>query len=334
MHHMENQKTSKTPWKSNWDKVDAVWRLFFEKAAPPHKMPEGWGRQVVIEAFEQRYPRFADDHQRKLKPLKDKLQALVGKLSQQLKAKNLTEDVLLPPVVWIRLLRLAHLEPEEAAMRRFERWQEKRREQGKVILYMYAKDSKYAGKELMQLFDGLGKVQGYSVEDLLGKTMQNKPNWPFCRQWVCVVKAQRKKATLSATTTPLEVDTAGKAPIKTAIKKSVKVAKALAQDAVPTQKQRRKRKRSLAAVQRACGSRVVHALEQCLAMESGRRSTVLEVGGRNNRDYDCQLSLDELVAVLKKKFTSQLDYSDSTLKSALSYFVSCPRGRPGGLFLL
>ena len=162
------------------------------------------------------------------------------------------------------------------------------------------------------------KVRGYSPDELFKEHMTKPKHWPYSRNWECVVRPTKEPAKQSETS---NLRRAAIVPVP-------HVGKVVADKDTVTPK-RKVRRRNRMALERACGTRVVAALEQILAEEAAGKNSLLDAICRNGRAYNCELSLDELVTKLKKRYGEQLVYSDSTLKSALPHFVSCPRGRPG-----
>jgi hypothetical protein len=310
----------KYDWAKNWNFTTAVMRLAFEPA-----------RYEVVDNHESCLPNVINDvfdghfgrlQQREdMKSLVVVLPHVVDSLRRKMITVGLDRNAELPPVVWLRLMHNAGLKPVDVATREFEHWQEKMRANGMTILYRRFDDTKGKFVGPARERDGIGTVTGYTVEEILVE-QRKKPNWPYCHQW----KFFREP---SVSVVVPKIPQVQVVPPKLAPEISEKIPKVK----VGVNRPMKRRKRSRQDVERACGRRVLVALEECLAAEfSRKRNGVLEAGRKKDyRTYKCQLSLNELVSELRRKYGKQLTCSDSTLKSALPYFVACPRGRPGGL---
>ncbi|WP_210547371.1 hypothetical protein [Rhodoferax sp. PAMC 29310] len=303
-------------WNRSWNLVEAVTRLaldstFFD-AVGNH---ESWLHVVVKDQLEGRFGRL--NEREDMKPVAEVLPKICSLLMTQMAAVGLDKEANLPPVVWIRLMREGGIKPVDQALRQFDGWQARIKEDGKAILYLRLNEitAKYVGPSRER--EGLGLVRGFSIEELLAEEKQQQPYWPYSHEWKCAYRRLKR---------------AGKqSPAKMLTRITDVSTQVQLENFKPRASPRKRCKRSLQTLVRACGSRLVAALEDCLTSELAAKKSAIQAGGRNRRKYDSQLSLDELVRVLKKKYGSKLTYADSTLKSALPRFVSCPRGRPGGL---
>ena len=305
-------------WGKNWNRVEAtMWLLVDLTHAKPELMHEALWRKVVSDTFEgtlgrltqgRQFGRYADD-----------LQTATRGVSARMSAVGLRDAATLPPIVWIRLMQEANLAPVGSALHSFRQWSKRERNSGNAVRYVYIDaDGKRKGPRLDR--DGLSKLRGYSADDLLKLTKEKPHHWPYCREWVRVVGSPEKPAKERATSKQTRIPAKKVSPVAPLTSGDDAVA--------PKRKTRRRSRKEMV---RACGARVFDALEQSLAKEVSRKKSLLVAGGRNRRAYNCDLSLNELVAALKAKYAKQLNYKDSTLKSALPHFVSCPRGRPGGI---
>ncbi len=306
-------------WEKNWDRVEAAMRLLLDLSDADLKVQhKSWWEKAVSDALNGQYARL-NEH-KAFHPYAADFQDAVKAVSATMQAVKLRRNATLPPIVWIRLLKLAGSPPLDCAREQFERWKKQRRELGETVLYVHI-DATGAHKGQIRERPGLGKVRGYSPDELLNEEMTKPRHWPYCRNWERVVRSSEIP----------EKQTASSIPTRTTVAQVSHVAKVVA-DKETVQPKRKTRRRNKKALERVCGTRVVAALEQSLTEEAARKKSLVEPGGRNRRPYNCELSLDELVTKLKKKYVEQLaHYRDSTLKSALPHFVSCPRGRPGGL---
>jgi hypothetical protein len=232
-------------------------------------------------------------------------------------AVGLSDDAKLPPKVWMRLMSEANLDPVGSAWEGVREWEARKRKSGKTVLYVYVDTATGKRKGPRRERAGLGRVRGYSPDELLSEKMKKPDHWPYCREWERVVDSPEKPAKETATGKQDRMPAKEASPVATVTSDD---------DAVAPK--RKTRRRSPKKMVRACGARVINALEQSLAKEVSRKKSLLVAGGRNRRAYNCDQSLNELVAALKTKYAKRLNYADSTLKSAVSHFVSCPRGRP------
>jgi hypothetical protein len=308
----------KNDWAKNWNFSDAVTRLALAPAL--YESVDNYAAclpKVINDGFEGRFGRVQE--RQDMKPLAMVLPNVVDRLRRKMVSVGLDQDAKMPPVLWLRLMREVGLKPVDVAEKDFERWQDQTRANGMTILYLRFDEDKQTFVGPSRLRDGLGKIPGYSVDEMIAE--QRKPRrWPYRYRWKCVCKAST-----SADVPPVVKVGEPKSDTSTPI--PLGVPKRRTATSIP--KQRRKRSRQ--ALERACGTRLILALEGCLSKEVELKKSVVVTGGRNRRAYGCQLSLDELVAVMKRKYHAQLNCAESTLKSALPHFVSCPRGRPGGI---
>lgn len=305
-------------WRVNWGFSTAVRRLAIDAALfDSVENAESCLPQVFDDAFAGRLGRL---HEREdMKPLAAVLPGVLDSLRRRMVAVNLDQEAKLPPVVWLRLMKEAGVKPSYAAEREFERWQEQMRANGQAVLYrrFHEAKKKFVGRQRDR--DGLGTATGFTVEELLTEQRPSPRYWPYCYRWKCVVKSAKASLKLPAVgnSVTLESDDSRMTAVPTVTPKAT----------LP----KRRRKRSLQVIERTCGPRLIAVLKDCLEAEYARKSSVLELKGRNRAPYKSLLSLDGLIAALKQRYGKRLVYSDSTLKSALSHFVSCPRGRPGGM---
>lgn len=307
-------------WRINWSVSTAVERWAIDPALfVSVENAESCLPQVFNDALAGRFGRVHEREDMKL--LAAVLPTLFENLRRKMNAVGLDHNVKLPPVVWLRLMREAGVKPVDAAVNEFEQWQEQMRAKGSIILYRRFDKAKgiYVGPARDR--EGWGSVRGFTADEMLTEQRKKPPHWPYCYQWKCVVKA----LPVAATQPVLPIEAVTPEP-DTAASENVTQAR-------ETTKPRKRRRRSLAALERACGPRVMAALKECLPVEFDRkRGGVLEAGGKKDRTaYRCHLSLNELVSLLKQRYGKLLTCSDSTLKSALPHFVKCPRGKPGGM---
>jgi hypothetical protein len=305
-------------WEINWGFSTAVMRWAIDPALfVSIENAESCLPQVFDDAFAGRFGRLRERED--MKPLAAVLPKVIDSLRQRMDTVNLKQEAKLPPVVWLRLFREAGVSPVDVAMRAFERWQKQMRANGLTILYCRfdATKKKFVGTKSER--DGLGKAIGFTVEELLTEQRAAPRNWPYCYRWKCVTKSAKVLPR-----PPLLVEKAFAKPSRAVAAELTNVLK-------NTAPPRKRAKRSRKSIERTCGKPLIAGLEECLQTEYARKNSVLELKGRNRRDYKSQLSLDGLVAMLKQRYGKQLVCSDSTLKRALPYFVACPRGRPGGM---
>lgn len=307
-------------WEINWIFLTALKRLAIDPTLfVSIENAESCLPQVFGDALAGRFGRLREREDMKL--LAAVLPSVLERLRKKMESVGLSESAKFPPVVWLRLMHEADVEPVSAVLRVFEDWQERMRADGMTVLYRRwdTATQNYVGPERER--DGLGTLVGYTVEEMLVE-QPKKPNWPYCHQWkffgepsvgVVVPKVPQVEVVLP--------------------KLAPEVSEGIRKVKVGVDRPMKRRKRSRQDLERACGKRVLVALDECLAVEfSRKRNGVLEAGRKkDHRTYKCQLSLNELVSELKRKYSKHLTWSDSTLKSALPYFVACPRGRPGGL---
>ncbi len=308
-------------WEKNWSFSTAVKRWAIDPALfVSVDNAESCLPQVFDDAFAGRFGRL---HEREdLKPLAAVLPNVLESLRQKMNALELAKDAKLPPVLWLRLMREAGVKPVDTTVREFEWWQEQMRVNGLTILYRRRERAtkNYVGPSRKR--DGLGKVIGFTVEELLNEQRAATRNWPYHYRWKCVTESAKVSPKL-----PLLFE---KTPTKP--KKSVTVELPNeSRNVAPLRKRTKRTKRSRQSIERTCGKPLIDVLEKCLETEHARKSSVLELKGRNRRPYKSQLSLDKLVDALKQRYLKHLTCTDSTLKRALPYFVACPRGRPGGM---
>ena len=307
-------------WRCNWSLSTAVERWAIDPALfVSVENAESCLPQVFDDALAGRYGRVHEREDMKL--LAAVLPTLFKNLLRKMNAVGLDQDVKLPPVVWLRLIREAGVKPVDATLREFERWQDQMRTKDSVILYRRFDDAKRKYVGLVRDREGWGKVRGFTLDEMLTEQRKKTPHWPYCYRWKCFLK--KVPGNVDPPVLPTEAVTP--VPVLAA---SEKVTQARANT-----KPRKRRRRSLAALERAGGPRVMAALKECLPVEFDRkRDGVLEAVGKKDRTaYRCHLSLNELVSLLKQRYGKLLTCSDSTLKSALPHFVKCPRGRPGGM---
>lgn len=305
-------------WEINWGFSTAVMRLAIDPALfASVENAKSCLPQVFDDAFAGHFGRLRERED--MKPLAAVLPKVMDSLRQRMAAANLDQEAKLPPVVWLRLFREAGVSPVDVAVREFERWQEQMRANGLTILYLRLDKTKKKFVGPKREREGLGKVTGFTLEELLTKQWESPRYWPYCCRWKCVIKSANASPKLSAMGNSAfpKSDDSLMTTLPTATPK-----------AAPS---RRRRKRSRQAIERTCGSRLVAMLEECLETEYARKNSVIELKGRHRTPYKSQLHLDGLIAALKQRYGKQLVCADSTLKSALSHFVSCPRGRPGGM---
>lgn len=304
-------------WGVNWSFSTAVMRWAIDSALfVSVENAESCLPQVFDDACAGRFGRL---HEREdMKPLAAVLPKVMDSLRQRMAVVNLDQEAKLPPVVWLRLMQEAGVKPVVAAVREFERWQEQMRANGLTLLYRrFDKAQKLVAPRRER--EGLGKVIDFTVEELLTEQWATPRNWPYHCRWKCV--------TISAEVPPEPPTLSNSVPAKSGDSLLAAAPSVTPKAALP----KRRRKRSLQVIERTCGPRLIAVLKDCLEAEYARKSSVLELKGRNRAPYKSQLSLDGLIAALKQRYGKRLVYSDSTLKSALSHFVSCPRGRPGGM---
>ena len=307
-------------WEKNWSFPTAVTRLAINPALYAGvENAESCLPGVFDDAFAGRFGRLRERED--MKPLAAVLPTMLESLRREMNVVGLDRKAKLPPVVWLRLIQEAGVTPVDAMVREFERWQEQMRANSSIILYRRFDEVKNQYVGPVRYREDCGKVRGFTVEEMLSE-QPKQPNWPYCYEWKCV---PQKPSGAAAQQNP-EAEVVAVPKLATTVSEKTQTAKA------GSANPRRRRKRSRQELEQACGLRVMTALDECMAAEFFRkRNSVLEAGRKKDRrTYKCQLSLDELVSLLKQRYGEQLIYADSTLKSALPYFVSCPRGRPGG----
>lgn len=241
------------------------------------------------------------------------------RITDHMKTLRLTDATLMLPVLWLRLIRECETTVSSDGVNEFLRGLD---QDPRVCLMLYQYKRPVSGKIGGPLCRPVGyrELRGYTVDKLLVTEKKDMPGWPYSEEWRVKTYFPEVERIIPLAGKPI---TATKPRMHGPPLKEVEESRRLAIV-------KPKKKRSLSKLVRACGSGLISALAACLATEFSRGRSVLEANGRNRRPYHCQMSLDELVASLQKRYKKQLPYAKSTLKSALPRFVSCPRGRPGG----
>lgn len=222
----------------------------------------------------------------------------------------------LPPIIWIRLMKNLNLKLDDAAEKQLVIWHEKQHENGRIFLYKYSLLSlnKYFGPNL-ELSDGQ-TANGFLYKQLFTGKRKKIPAWPYSVKWKILSKKIDPSKSLSTTNNLKK--TKNTLDIKTKNKLTTKVPKA-------------RKRRSLQDIKRDCGTNLVEELQNYLHKEIKRSSSMLTKIDRNKRLYSCEHSLDKLVKHIQKNNAALGTCSRLTLRSAIPFFVACPRGRPGGI---
>jgi hypothetical protein len=304
-------------WGENCNRAKAVAQIFITSTSSQFELAEcsaSWLENVVTDAFEGLFGRVSGEKLHK--HLANLLMDVVPKLNSYMDLVRLDTNKSMPPILWMRLVKEASVTLPPKTQNSLDKWFEAQRRQDKLPLYLYNADGVNKGPK--RNHEDFGDVLGYSIEGLLTETKDKPRYWPYCREWHLVLREKPNNEARELVGSS-DKGLVGNAPIK-----SVKPS----QSVLRSRLTKKRHKRSRADIERICGAGVVAALESCLDLDSGLKVSVVELHGRNHRQYASNLSLNELVEILKEKYSSSLPYKDSTIKSALPLFVSCPRGRP------
>jgi hypothetical protein len=308
------------PWMRNWNRVDAVRRLCI---APEFTVGEdnidSRLPTVITNAFKGMLDRLNNDSDFAL--IADTLRDAVGKVKKKMRKVELEDDHEMPAILWIRLLGDAGAAVHSAAKKRYEQWEKAQCENGATLLFRYVDQTSGKVRGPLRERDGAGRLPGYTSSELLKETKGEPPHWPYCAEWkVKLVRheAAPKAATVRKQPPPLEKP------------RPLNVTGDSQEQAVAKSHPRRKR-RTIEDLRKKCGTNVVAAVEKYLAVEARSKHSLLEPKGRDKRPYNCDESLDQLRKKMQKKYKTLSLCAKSTLKCALLFFVSCPRGRPGGI---
>jgi hypothetical protein len=260
----------------------------------------------------------ADD----LKPIAKNLAAAISDIQEHMKSVGLNKQSALHPILWIRLMKEAGHTPLESVMTQIEKPPSTANPLAKLRVYQYIDSESNKRKGIRKQREDFGQVVGYIASELLEIKKSTPLNWPYCYEWKTTSKTR-----IDAPEKPNSIDSPAQQISTTPIKplKAVKVSHEVPVRQEPLKKRKR---RTIEDIRRVCGRGVVDTLEDCLEIDFTGKKPLLKSKGRNKRSYDSDLSLDELILALQKKYSQLKNYSDSTLKSALPHFVSCPRGRP------
>jgi hypothetical protein len=313
-------------WQAKWDRVDAITHLIIDPNLLAEKTPSDAAFRSMIEKAFLRYPTRLNEPV-ELNNAKHALQNAIYKLRGRMTELLLIDTHKMPGILWARVANESAVRLCNSARRELDGWKKSQRVESKPFLFRYRKVDGETTGDSMRKRNAYGESMGFdtlTAIELFTANRKKLVGWPYSYKWVLLVKKHKKVSERLGTNThqsPTENKTNDRAVARelTGVKKKK----------VHTSRSRR----TLKDVQRACGSNVVAELEKCLTSELKSNRSVLQVKGRNRRPYDCDLSLDDLIIALKRKYKVVGKCSHNTLKSALPFFVSCPRGRPAGISL-
>jgi hypothetical protein len=308
-------------WNKKINRVDAAIQLLVDSDFVSEH--ENMARRlpiIITDAFTGVSGRLNNDED--LKPIASNLAASIRAIRARMNELGLDDRTTLHPILWTRLMQEAGHTPLESVMTQIEKPPSTANAPTKLRLYRYMDSESDKGKGELKEREGFGKVRGYIASELLESKKAAHLNWPYCYEWKTVLKTR-----IGSPEKPDSIDPSAQQIATTPLKrlKAVKVAHEIAVRPEPLKKRKR---RTIEDIRRVCGSGVVDSLEECLEIDITGKKSLLKTKGRNKRRYDSDRSLDELIVALQKKYPLLKNYSDSTLKSALPHFVSCPRGRP------
>lgn len=309
-------------WHKKINRVDAVIQFLVDSDfVAEHENMDRRLPIIIAEAFTGVSGRLntAED----LKPVLKSLAAAIPAIQERMKSAGLPKLSALHPILWIRLMKEAGHSPLESVMTQIEKPPSTANAPTKLRVYKYIDSETNKRKGIHQEREGFGQVVGYIASELLEVKKEKLPNWPYSHEWITVLKRRTTASEEPNSIRPAPLPKVATPPINRL--KTVKIAHEVADRPEPLKKRKR---RTLEDVRRACGNGVVDTLEECLEKDITRKNPLLKSKGRNRRPYDSDLSLNELIVALQNKYSPLRNYKDSTLKSALPHFVSCPRGRP------
>lgn len=311
----------KIMWNKKINRVDAVIKLLVDSDfLTKHQNMDKRLPIIIADAFTGVSGRLnnADD----LKSIASNLAASIRAIRARMNELGLDDRTTLHPILWIRLMKEAGHAPLESVMTQIEKPPSTANTPTKLRLYRYLVSETDKGKGELKEREGFGKVRGYIASELLESKRAARLNWPYCYEWKTFLKTR-----ISIPEKPNSIDSPAQ-QISTAPLKRLKAVKVAREVAISPEPFKKRKRRTIEDIRRVCGSGVVDALEEWLKIDITGKKPLLKNKGRNRRAYDSDLSLDELILALQKKYSQLKNYKDSTLKSALPHFVSCPRGRP------
>ena len=257
-----------------------------------------------------------------LKPIAKSLAAAISDTQEHMKSVGLPKLSDLHPILWIRLMKEAGHTPLESVMSQIEKPPSTANASTKLRLYQYIDSESNKRKGIRQQREGFGQVVGYIASELLEIKKSPPLNWPYCYEWKTTSKTR-----IDAPEKPNSIDSPAQ-QISITPRKTLKAVKVAHEVPVRPEPLKKRKRRTIEDIRRVCGNGVVETLKECLETDITSKKPLMKNKGRNRRAYRSDLSLDELIGALRKKYSKLKNYKDSTLKSALPYFVSCPRGRP------
>lgn len=298
-------------WNKNWDRVDAVLNLCFDgsKANLDGNIASRL-RISVTEAFDGLPARLSNDAD--LGKQGEVLAESIVKIKNTMITLKLEATKELHAILWIRLLNQVGIKITDPAISLFGRWMI---EQGtkNILLMQYQKSESDTWRGSRIEIDGSKDRLGFTILEMLFLRKENTHGWPFNFTWR--MKPQ-EKVTKGNTSSVNPAQPAAKEIQRSSSAKTV------------TQKPARKKRRTLEEIKKSCGEGLVNELQRCIRKEAKKvGSSLLGILGKDKR-YASSHSLDKLIIRLQNQYQTLKKLKASTLKSALSAFVSCPRGRP------
>lgn len=308
-------------WRAKWDRIDALMQLIIDsKSLASKNLSDASLRTMIEQAFLDNPTALNQAFEFKQENLT--LRNAIYKIRDRMLKLRLTENHKMFGILWARMTLESGVCLCKTVDQELDRWKRLRQSELKPVRFKFRKvdGNKVSGsvKKRDENFKAIG-FDTLTVLELLTAKREKLDRWPYTYKFV---KLEEKATKESETPTPMT----HLAPRK---KDAIDVGASVESKVVKTEKVRSRR--TLRDVQRACGSHVIVELGKCLTSESKLSNSVLQLKGRNRRPFNSEFSLDELIKTLKRKHKSLRQCSDSTLKSAMTHFVSCPRGRPAGI---
>jgi hypothetical protein len=223
----------------------------------------------------------------------------IKKIKALMSKKGLTDGVELPAVLWLRIFKECSLQLSYEVLANYKAWMSNRDSRWLFFYMRLTRDTEtHVGSVTRIILQGK-KLNGYSFEQmlLLCRRSEDDPSWPYnVIDW----KTKRYKIVFKKNIATESKD-----------QKTVNI---------------KRKKRTLEAVKKNCGSSLVSELEAALGKAVTRKSSFIQPKNGQGR-YSCKLSLNELAIVMMNAYKPLAKCKISTIKNALSFFVQCPRGK-------
>lgn len=310
----------KIKWEKNCSRVDAVITFYviggsgFE--TPNH---ESWLPAIIEKAFDGVTAPI--DARKDLASIAPALKLAIRKLPIAMGKVGLEKEKQMPTLLWMRLMRENGITIRDSLQQDFQQWATSQTASLKMILFRYVSPNTGQPKGPWCSIDGFQSFRGFAAAELMVEHREKLKHWPYGYEWIAQLKVRKNAGEEAEVGNPFQVIEHD--PIERSFAKKT--------SARPEGRSKRKA-RSIEYVERKCGRHVVAVLQQCLEKEAQSKRSFLQLGGRDKRRYNCELSLDDLISKLRAKYEEMLaSCAPTTLKSALPAFVSCPRGRPKGI---